>query len=182
MSAFDVQVRKVDNDWVKRVPWQNGTDGALLREVFDIHQKWGLSNLIPAFAAVKHVFGQDAPKAATVEVALEKVQELRKIAEKAESAQQEQKDNPGDEGKEITREMVFAKVKEQQQAKLQSAQSAVASLESELNLKRDERTSAEDKQDLLRARTERDRIASKISAGQAEFGEADMDEAMSALL
>ena len=70
MSAFDVQVRKVDNDWVKRVPWQNGTDGALLREVFDIHQKWGMSNLIPAFTAVKHVFGQDAPKAATVEVSL----------------------------------------------------------------------------------------------------------------
>ena len=61
-----MQVRKVDNDWVKRVPWQNGTDGALLREVFDIYQKWGMSNLIPAFAAVKHVFGQDAPKVATV--------------------------------------------------------------------------------------------------------------------
>ena len=77
--------------------------------------------------------------------------------------------------------MVFAKVKEQQQAKLQSAQSAVASLESELNLKRDERTSAEYKQDLLRARMERDRIANKISAGQAEFEVADMNEAMSAL-
>ena len=57
MSAFDMQVRKVENDWVKRLPWQNGTDGALLREVFDIYQKWGMSNLIPAFAAAKHVFG-----------------------------------------------------------------------------------------------------------------------------
>ena len=78
--------------------------------------------------------------------------------------------------------MVFAKVTEQQQAKLQSAQSAVASLESELNLKRDERTNTQYKQDLLRARTERDTMAKKISAGQAEFGEKDMDEAMNALV
>ena len=69
MSVFDMHVRKVENDWVKRLPWQNGTDGALLREVFDIYEKWGMSNLIPAFAAVKHVFGQDSQKAISVEAA-----------------------------------------------------------------------------------------------------------------
>ena len=178
-----MHVRKVENDWVKRLPWQNGTDGALLREVFDIYEKWGMSNLIPAFAAVKHVFGQDSQKAITVEAALEKVQELRRASEAAEASQQEKKQTTAGESRDITREMIFAKIKEQQLAKLQHAQSAVTSLEAELALSLE--TDEENKEyrtTLQNARHARDDLSKKISDGQAAFREADMDEAMNALV
>ena len=91
MSAFDVQVKKVQDTWNTKVPWQSGTDGQLLQEFYEIYQKWGMMTLVPAFSAASHIFGQDAQKAALVEIAMQEVAALRKALREAESKAEEKK-------------------------------------------------------------------------------------------
>ena len=97
MSAFDIQVKKIADTWSTRVPWQSGTDSQLLKEIYDIYQKWGMTSCIAAIEALKHVFAQDVQKAALVEIAMAKVVELRKQVKDAEAkaaAVEETKDAP----------------------------------------------------------------------------------------
>ena len=129
MSAFDVQVKKVLDTWSTKVPWQSGTDGQLLQEFYEIYQKWGMMTLVPAFSAASHIFGQDAQKAALVEIAMQEVAALRKALKEAESKAEEKKVTPGDPGEDITKEMVLEKVKENQTIRLQQAQAVVQGLE-----------------------------------------------------
>ena len=181
MSAFDVQVKKVLDTWNTKVPWQSGTDAELLQEFYEVYQKWGMMTLIPAFSAASHIFGQDAHKAALVDTALQEVAALRKAVKEAESKAEETKETPGGPGKDITKEMVLEKVKENQNIRLQQAQAVVQGLEAELMLTR----STSEKQNfdaaLAKARDDRLLCSQQLTLGWAGYAQKEIQEAMQAL-
>ena len=111
MSGFlDVQVKKQQNTWSKRKQWIRGTDGDLLLELYTIYQTWGLQNVVVAMTAMEHVFAQDVKKRTFIAQALLLVDELRKKLRKSEG------DTSSNitEAKytEITKEMIFDRIKE----------------------------------------------------------------------
>ena len=111
MSVFDVQVKKIADTWSTRQPWQSGTDSQLLKEIYEIYQKWGMASCITAIEAAKHVFGQDVQKSKLVEIAAAKIEELRKLAKDAESKADETKDQKLDITETVT--MILEKSKKQ---------------------------------------------------------------------
>jgi hypothetical protein len=181
MSAFDVQVKKVQDTWSTRVPWQSGTDGQLLQEFYEVYQKWGMMTLIPAFSAASHIFGQDVHKAALVDTALQEVSALRKAAKEAEIKAEETKQTPGGPGQDITKEMVLDKVKENQTLRLQQAQAVVQSMEAEISLARNGQAAQDFDDALIKAREARLLCSKALTTGVVGYAQVDIDEAMRAL-
>jgi hypothetical protein len=181
MSAFDVQVKKVQDTWSTKVPWQSGTDGQLLQEFYEVYQKWGMMTLIPAFSAASHIFGQDVHKAALVDTALEEVAALRKAVKEAESKAEETKQTPGGPGQDITKEMVLEKVKENQTLRLQQAQAVVQGMEAEIALPRQGQAIQDFDAALIKAREDRLLCSHALTVGWAGYAEKELQEAMHAL-
>jgi len=129
MSMFDVQIKKIADTWVTRQPWQSGTDGQLLKEIYEIHQKWGLASHITALEAIKHVFNQDVLRAQLIEVAKSRVEALRKAVKETEKRATE---DSKDEVVEITEAMVLQRVKENQNILLNEATQIVGGMEAEI--------------------------------------------------
>ena len=179
MSAFDVQVKKVQDTWSTRVPWQSGTDGQLLQEFYEVYQKWGMMTLIPAFSAASHIFGQDVHKAALVDTALQEVSALRKAVKEAEIKAEETKQTPP--GQDITKEMVLDKVKENQTLRLQQAQAVVQSMEAEIALVRQGQAAIEFDDALIKAREARLLCSQALTTGVVGYAEKEIQEAMHAL-
>jgi hypothetical protein len=182
MSAFDVQVKKVLDTWSTKVPWQSGTDGQLLQEFYEIYQKWGMMTLIPAFSAVSHIFRQDVQKTALIDTALEEVAALRKAVKEAENkAAEETKETPGGPGKEITKEMVLDKIKENQTLRLQQAQAVVQGMEAEIGLARQGQDKIDFEASLVKARQDRLLCSQALTVGWVGYTQPEMQEAMLAL-
>ena len=181
MSAFDVQVKKVQDTWSTKVPWQSGTDGQLLQEFYEVYQKWGMMTLIPAFSAARHIFGQDVHKAALVDAALQEVSTLRKAVKEAEIKTEETKQTPGGPGQDITKEMVLEKVKENQTLRLQQAQAVVQSMEAEIALVRQGQAMQDFDDALIKAREARLLCSQALTTGVVGYAEKEIQEAMHAL-
>ena len=183
MSTFDIQVKKIADTWSTRVPWQSGTDSQLLKEIYDIYQKWGMTSYIAAIEALKHVFAQDVQKSALVEIATAKVVELRKQVKDAEAkaaAVEETKDVPSP-SLDITEAMLREKVKETKAILLVEATAHVVSLEAEINLVRDQTQTHAYQAELKDARTARSTLARDISLGKLGVTQKEVEEAMAAL-
>ena len=184
MSAFDIQVKKIADTWSTRVPWQSGTDSQLLKEIYDIYQKWGMTSCIAAIEALKHVFAQDVQKAALVEIATAKVVELRKQVKDAEAkaaAVEETKGAPIP-GQDITEAMLREKIKETKAILLVEATAQVVSLEAEMGLVRDQTQTHAYQAELKDARTSRSTLARDISLGKLGVTQKEVEEAMAALV
>ena len=184
MSAFDIQVKKIADTWSTRVPWQSGTDSQLLKEIYDIYQKWGMTSCIAAIEALKHVFAQDVQKAALVEIATAKVVELRKQVKDAEAkaaAVEETKGAPIP-GQDITEAMLREKIKETKAILLVEATAQVVSLEAEIGLVRDQTQTQAYQAELKDARLARSVIAREISLGKLGVTQKEVEEAMAALV
>ena len=184
MSAFDIQVKKIADTWSTRVPWQSGTDSQLLKEIYDIYQKWGMTSCIAAIEALKHVFAQDVQKAALVEIATAKVVELRKQVKDAEAkaaAVEETKDAPIP-SLDITEAMLREKIKETKAILLVEATAHVVSLEAEIGLVRDQTQTQAYQAELKDARLARSVIAREISLGKLGVTHKEVEDAMAALV
>ena len=183
MSAFDIQVKKIADTWSTRIPWQSGNDSQLLKEIYDIYQKWGMASYIPAIEAVKHVFAQDAQKLALVEVAMAKVVELRKLVKDAEAkvaAAEETKDASS--SLDITEFMIMEKVTQTKTILLEEAKAHVISLEAEINLARDQTQMNTYQAELKEARTSRSTLARHITLGKMGVTQKEIEDAMAALV
>ena len=183
MSAFDIQVKKIADTWSTRVPWQSGTDSQLLKEIYDIYQKWGMASYIPAIEALKHVFAQDVQKSALVEIAMAKVVELRKQVKDAEARAAAAEETKGDSSNlDITEAMLREKVKETKAILLVEATAHVVSLEAEIVLQRDQTQMNAYQAELKDARLARSTIARDISLGKLGVTQKEVEEAMAALV
>ena len=185
MSAFDIEVKKIKDTWSTRVTWQSGTDSQLLKEIYDIYQKWGMASYIPAIEAVKHVFAQDVQKSALIETATAKVAELRKLVKDTEAkaaAMEETKTASPSTNLDITEVMITEKVKETKTILLEEAKAAVVSLEAEVTLARDQTKEAAFQAELKDARIFRAKIAREIALGRMAVTQQEIEDAVQALV
>ena len=178
-GLFDIQVKKQHNTWTTRKQWIRGTDADLLGECYAIYQKWGLSNLAVGMAAMEHVFGLDAKKRGFVVHAAQKVEEVRKSLMKGEAesrAVAQSGERPT-----ITKEMVFARVKETQELEAVQTLAKLQTYEAELREEKDAQKITQLQGFVATARARLNDAREALMKGQGGYAETDYKAAMVAL-
>ena len=150
-------------------------------ELHFIYQKWGLQSVVVAMTAMEHVFAQDPKKRAFVAQAMMLVDELRKKLKKSDADSTTKMSSTTDKQMEITREMIFDRIKETQILMERHAVSAVDTYEKEYAIETDTSKRGQIASFLADARKKLNDARDSLMKGQGGYVEQDFKDAITAL-
>ena len=190
-GLLDVQIKKQQNTWSNHKQWIRGSDGDLLLELYTIYQKWGLQTVVVAMTAMEHIFAQDAKKRAFIAQALLLVDELRKKLRKSEADTTSKATESKHSTTEITKEMIFDRIKDTKILREKNATRSVDTYQLEYSKEESflqsqtgqvDDTRLREIQTLLRAaRGELSTATESLIKGVGAYSEQDYKEAIAAL-